>query len=177
VIVHHVASVSGQLTPAAAGRRVLLEVLDPNGGWTVAGTATAGHGGTFSIGWRAAHIGRFTLRAVRAGHASASAVASAPTAVVEVYRSAVASWFGPGFYGNQTACGETMTPELLGVAHPSLPCGTPVDLIYNGHTITVPVVDRGPFVAGVSYDLTAATAQALGMTETSRIGALAEHQA
>jgi rare lipoprotein A len=36
----------------------------------------------------------------------------------------------------------------------------------------VPVVDRGPFVRGRRWDLTAATAQALGFTATDRIGAL-----
>jgi rare lipoprotein A (peptidoglycan hydrolase) len=33
-------------------------------------------------------------------------------------------------------------------------------------------VDRGPFANGASYDLTSATAEALGMTQTSRIGAV-----
>jgi rare lipoprotein A len=33
-------------------------------------------------------------------------------------------------------------------------------------------VDRGPFAHGASYDLTSATAQALGMTVTSRLGAV-----
>jgi rare lipoprotein A (peptidoglycan hydrolase) len=36
----------------------------------------------------------------------------------------------------------------------------------------VPVVDRGPFARGVSYDLTFATAQALGFQVTDRVGAL-----
>jgi rare lipoprotein A (peptidoglycan hydrolase) len=38
--------------------------------------------------------------------------------------------------------------------------------------ITVPVIDRGPYTTGVYWDLTQATAQALDMTETSRIGTL-----
>jgi rare lipoprotein A len=53
-----------------------------------------------------------------------------------------------------------------------LPCGTKVALLYKGRTITVPVVDRGPFAHGASYDLTAATAQALGLTQTAHIGAV-----
>ena len=63
-----------------------------------------------------------------------------------VYRAAVASWYGPGFYGRKTACGQRMTRKLLGVAHKRLPCGTEVALSYGGRSITVPVVDRGPFV-------------------------------
>jgi rare lipoprotein A (peptidoglycan hydrolase) len=46
-----------------------------------------------------------------------------------------------------------------------------VALKYRGRTIVVPVIDRGPYSRGVSYDLTAATARKLGMTETSRVGA------
>ena len=64
------------------------------------------------------------------------------------------SWFGPGLYGNGTACGKTLTKTLVGVAHRTLPCGTKVTFRYKGVTLTVPVVDRGPFVAGRTWDLT-----------------------
>lgn len=67
----------------------------------------------------------------------------------------MATWYGPGLYGNRTACGQTMTTTLRGVAHRTLPCGTPVVLSYNGRFLTVPVVDRGPFAAGVVLDITA----------------------
>jgi rare lipoprotein A len=60
----------------------------------------------------------------------------------------------------------------LGVAHKTLPCGTLVDLYNNGQTVTVPVIDRGPFRSGTSYDLTYATARALGVTATTTIGAV-----
>ncbi len=82
------------------------------------------------------------------------------TVVAEQYASspaAVASWYGPGFYGNRTACGLTMTADLVGVAHRTLPCGTPVTLRYGGATVTVPVVDRGPFIYSREFDLTYAT--------------------
>ena len=72
-----------------------------------------------------------------------------------VYRPAVASWYGPGFYGRRTACRLKLTRSLLGVAHKKLPCGTEVALLYRGESITVPVVDRGPFIRGRSWDLTA----------------------
>ena len=65
-----------------------------------------------------------------------------------------------------------MTHALMGVAHKRLACGTPVAVSYKGRRVTVPVVDRGPFARGVSYDLTSATAQALGFRVTDRIGAL-----
>ena len=63
------------------------------------------------------------------------------------------SWYGPGFYGNGTACGQTLTKELVGVAHRSLPCGTMVTFRYNGKTVSAPVIDRGPYAAGRTWDL------------------------
>ena len=64
------------------------------------------------------------------------------------------SWFGPHLYGNGTACGQTLTKALVGVAHRTLPCGTLVTFRYGGRTVTVPVVDRGPYVSGRTWDLT-----------------------
>ncbi len=64
------------------------------------------------------------------------------------------SWYGPGLIGNGTACGQTLTRTLVGVAHRSLPCGTLITFRSHGHTITAPVVDRGPYVSGRIFDLT-----------------------
>jgi rare lipoprotein A (peptidoglycan hydrolase) len=85
------------------------------------------------------------------------------------YQPAKATWYGPGLYGHKTACGATLTHRTLGVAHKRLPCGTAVALRYHGRTVVVPVIDRGPYSRGVDYDLTYATAQKLGMTETTRL--------
>ena len=63
------------------------------------------------------------------------------------------SWYGPGLYGNGTACGQRLTKELVGVAHRTLPCGTLVTFRYKGVTLTVPVIDRGPYVSGRTWDL------------------------
>lgn len=63
------------------------------------------------------------------------------------------SWYGPGFYGNGTACGQTLTRELVGVAHRTLPCGTIVTFRYNGKVVSAPVIDRGPYVSGRTWDL------------------------
>jgi rare lipoprotein A (peptidoglycan hydrolase) len=74
------------------------------------------------------------------------------------------SWYGPGFYGHRTACGKALTTSLIGVAHKTLPCGTLVTFRNpaNGRTLTVPVVDRGPYVAGRQWDLTGGACVALG---------------
>lgn len=74
------------------------------------------------------------------------------------------SWYGPTFYGRRTACGLPMTQALLGVAHRTLPCGTLITFRNpaNGRTLTLPVVDRGPYVYGRDWDLTGGACLALG---------------
>jgi rare lipoprotein A (peptidoglycan hydrolase) len=98
-----------------------------------------------------------------------SPAAPSATPATSVGPSGVATWFGPGFYGRHTACGQTLTPAVVGVANRTLPCGTLVQVSYAGHTLTVPVLDRGPYSHHASWDLTAGAAQALGITETVRI--------
>jgi rare lipoprotein A (peptidoglycan hydrolase) len=73
-----------------------------------------------------------------------------------------ATWYGPGFWGKQTACGTTLTPTTLGVAHRSLPCGTQVTFSYAGRSVTASVIDRGPFHKGYTWDLTKKTAKRVG---------------
>jgi rare lipoprotein A (peptidoglycan hydrolase) len=82
----------------------------------------------------------------------------------------IATWFGPGFYGQTTACGQTLTPEVVGVANRTLPCGTLVRVGYEGRAVTVPVLDRGPYGhIGADWDLTAGAAAALEMSDVARI--------
>jgi rare lipoprotein A (peptidoglycan hydrolase) len=81
---------------------------------------------------------------------------------LNVYRSAYASWYGPGLYGGSLSCGGTLDAGDLGVAHKTLPCGSKVTLRHDGRMIRVRVIDRGPYVGGREYDLTEATAQRLG---------------
>ena len=82
----------------------------------------------------------------------------------------LASWYGPGFFGNRTACGQTYTPETIGVAHRTLPCGTLVAITSPaGVTVVAPVIDRGPFVAGRSLDLSSALKHALGCSDLCHV--------
>lgn len=103
------------------------------------------------------------------GGAAVPGAATAPGASPAVPNSGIATWFGPGLYGRRTACGQTLTREIVGVANRSLPCGTLVQVTYAGRTLTVPVLDRGPYSRIASWDLTAGAAQALGVTATVRI--------
>jgi rare lipoprotein A len=81
------------------------------------------------------------------------------------------SFYGPGFYGRRTACGHAYTTSIMGVAHRTLPCGTMVRFRNpaNGRTITVPVIDRGPYVAGRQWDLSGGACRALGHCYTGPI--------
>src|SRR4051794_2849700 len=97
--------------------------------------------------------------------------ATDPRARSATYKPVKATWYGPGLYGNHLACGGRLRHTTIGVAHKTLACGTKVALRYRGRTIVVPVIDRGPYSRGVTYDLTQATAQKLGMTQTSRLRA------
>ncbi len=103
------------------------------------------------------------------GPAAGSAPSSTSTPPGKVHKTAIATWFGPGFYGQQTACGQTLTPATVGVANRKLPCGTLVKVTFHGQRLTVPVVDRGPYANGADWDLTAAAAQALGIEDTVRV--------
>jgi rare lipoprotein A len=85
---------------------------------------------------------------------------------LNVFRLAVASWYGGG---GEMACGGELTSSTLGVANKTLPCGTRVTLRYGDHELTVPVVDRGPYVAGREFDLTEATKLALGFGDTGEV--------
>jgi rare lipoprotein A len=163
----------GRLTADQAGRTVQVQRQEADGSWTPTATAVVASDGSFLARWHTDQVGRFAVRAVLAD-AQAQAASTPLTTSVTVYRPVLATWFGPGFYGKRTACGQRMSHTLLGVAHRKLPCGTMVDLFYGGRMLTVPVVDRGPFANGARYDLTSAAAQALAMAQTSTIGVVAE---
>ena len=103
------------------------------------------------------------------GASAPSTSASRQASSASVRPTGVATWFGPGFYGHKTACGQTLTPKVVGVANRTLPCGTLIRVSWHGHALTVPVLDRGPYAHGADWDLTAGAAHALGVSDTVRI--------
>lgn len=162
----------GEVRGAEPGDALTVERFDARTGeWGAVAATTVGEGGRFEVRWRADRIGEVRVRAVLGG-SSARAAQTSPELSVTVYRPGMSTWYGPGFYGRRTACGQRMSKRLRGVAHKRLPCGTKVALLYKGRTITVPVVDRGPYRKGTRWDLTAATARALGFEGTGRVGAI-----
>jgi rare lipoprotein A (peptidoglycan hydrolase) len=72
-------------------------------------------------------------------------------------------------YGLGLACGGVLGREQLGVAHKTAPCGTLITFTYAGRSLTVPVIDRGPYIAGREWDLTGATAAALAFPGLAQI--------
>src|SRR5438094_222507 len=109
------------------------------------------------------------------GGASAGGLAVPGPAAPPLHRlshgASIATWFGPGFYGQRTACGQLLTPAVVGVAHRTLPCGTLVSVRYRGRRLTLPVIDRGPYRNGAEWDLTSEAARAPAIADTVRVTA------
>jgi rare lipoprotein A len=59
----------------------------------------------------------------------------------------LASWYGPGFHGEETASGEIFDQRELVAAHRTLPLGSVVRVtnLENGRRVTLRVIDRGPY--------------------------------
>ncbi|MGH2981411.1 MAG: RlpA-like double-psi beta-barrel domain-containing protein [Solirubrobacterales bacterium] len=118
---------------------------------------------------------RRTKRAVREFQAEAglrrSGVVSKSTskALTRSMDRAGTTWYGPTLYGNRTACGKVLRTTTVGVAHRSLPCGTKVTFAYHGRYVVAPVIDRGPFSRGYSFDLTNGAAKALGFKASGKL--------
>jgi hypothetical protein len=158
----------GKVGSGADGRQVLIQRRAGKTWKTVGRTHTRG-GGRFSAYWRPQGTGRNAIRAfVRGADGGAPAVRQLRGGVT-VYVPRNASWYGPGFYGHKLACGGRLQQGTVGVAHKTLPCGTKITLHNKGRTLNVKVIDRGPYVGGRYYDLTAATKQKLGFGSTGQV--------
>jgi hypothetical protein len=154
----------GRVRPAGR-HQVKLVLRGPDGG---ALTARTKANGRFKARFSPDVSGNYAVRAYGVHNAHVRSDTS-PARRLTAYRPAGASYYGPGLYGNGVACGGTLLPGTLGVAHKTLPCGTKVKLRYRGRTVTVPVIDRGPYVAGRDYDLTAATRERLRFPGTGTV--------
>jgi rare lipoprotein A (peptidoglycan hydrolase) len=167
-------SFTGSVPASAAGQTIEIERLGHETNWKWAPTAhsTVASDGSFSVVWRANHIGRFAFRATLESASGLRAAGASPTVTVTVYRSARATLYGPGFYGKSTACGVKLTRKTIGLASRTLRCGEHVSIYYQGRTLSVPVIDRGPYANGADFDLTMATGRALGIGGTAQIGAV-----
>lgn len=77
----------------------------------------------------------------------------------------IASWYGPGFHGRQTASGETFDQNATSAAHPTLPLPSIVRIsnLDNGREVVARVNDRGPFAHGRIIDLSKGAARQIGL--------------
>jgi rare lipoprotein A (peptidoglycan hydrolase) len=89
--------------------------------------------------------------------------------LVHSMNKSLATWYGPGFFGSRTACGQTLHRDTIGVAHRSLPCGTKVTVAYHHRFVRARVIDRGPYSNGADWDLTQKTARKLNFSTTDDV--------
>jgi rare lipoprotein A (peptidoglycan hydrolase) len=91
----------------------------------------------------------------------------APAGKPEITQVGTASWYGPGFQGQETASGETFDQHALTAAHRTLPLGTEAKVtnLETGQSVTVTINDRGPYVQGRQLDLSQAAAKQIGLTK------------
>lgn len=168
VLEGHTATVTGTLLDShrhsIAKRVVVLQALGERGWHTISRDRT-GPRGRFNLRYWANTAGSQQVRVRFAGD-RLDLPSRRRLAPLNVYRLAGASWYGGG---GSLACGGSLTSNTQGVANKTLPCGTLVTLRYNGRTVRVPVIDRGPFVAGREFDLTEATKQSLGFGDTGEV--------
>jgi rare lipoprotein A len=167
-------SFTGTAPQQLAGDTIEIERSGHQTGWTWAPTvsATIGSDGSFAAVWQTNHIGRFAVRAVISSPSVAQNAATTSSMTVTVYRPSRATLYGPGFYGQRTACGQKLKPGTIGLANRTLKCGTSVAIYYQGRILVVPVIDRGPYANGADWDLTMATGKALGIDGTTQIDAV-----
>jgi hypothetical protein len=166
---------SGSVPTGHAGELLAIQRESAGGTWENVAETTVADSGSFSVEWRASRSGLIAFRAsLETPTGSAAGIeppSTSPELAVTIYKPAIATIYGPGFYGHKTACGETLRRSTLGVASRTLKCGTKVSIDFHGRSIELPVIDRGPYGNGASWDLTEAAAQLLSDPETETIGA------
>ena len=169
----------------------LLAFAAPAHAWTLGErTLKKGHRGSdvttlqrvlslkgYAVGAADGVFGRRTKRAVkrfqRRRRITADGIVGPTTtrALALTWEVRSATLYGPGLYGNRTACGHTLRHRTRGIAHRSLACGKRVPIYHGGRIAIFPVIDRGPYTDGVALDLTAAAARKVGMRSTTSVRA------
>jgi rare lipoprotein A len=73
--------------------------------------------------------------------------------------------------GQRTASGQPFDPRGMTAAHRTLPFGTRLTVTNprTGKSVIVFVNDRGPFISGISLDLSLGAAQAIGLRSTGTV--------
>ena len=110
-------------------------------------------------------LGCYWRRAQQFAACTVLTVAPASAADLKLNQSGIASVYS-GHEGNRTASGEKLALHSMSAAHRTLPFGTMVRVTHsrNNRSVTVRIVDRGPFVKGRVIDITPAAARVLGFS-------------
>ncbi len=161
------ALVQGTLRPGRSGGAITLERRSGKG-WKTIDKARTSRTGRFTLKVRRRSVDTAQVRIRFAGDGTARA-AQRRVGRLNVYRPALASWYGPGLFGNKLGCGGTLYAGTVGVAHKSLPCGTRIVLRNGSRIVRTRVIDRGPYVGAREFDLTQATKQRLGFGSTGTV--------
>ena len=76
----------------------------------------------------------------------------------------IASYYGKKFHKKRTANGQIFNMYKVSAAHKTLPLGTRIRVtnLQNRRSLTMTVIDRGPFVKGRVLDVSYKAAQKLG---------------
>ena len=159
-------TVSGHLfglAPGARTRPVAALQVHRRGHWSTLDRDRLSASGRFVLHERARDAASLRAR-VRLSSGQARRLGR-----LNIYRYAQASWYGPGLYGNHTACGQVLRRGTIGVAHRTLPCGTTIKFSYHGHTLVTKVIDRGPYTKGNDFDLTNGARLALDFEGVGRV--------
>jgi rare lipoprotein A len=94
-----------------------------------------------------------------------SAIATRPAPRIGTTASGTVSWYGPGYDGKRTACGEKFDQDALTAAHGTWPCGTKarITLLSTGKSVVIRVNDLFPNHKGRLIDVSRGAAKAIGL--------------
>lgn len=84
----------------------------------------------------------------------------------------MASFYGPGFEGQETASGRIFDSSEMVAAHRTLPLGTRVRVtnLENNRSVVLRIIDRGPYVGrNTIIDVSKGAAQRLGFVKDGRV--------
>ena len=76
----------------------------------------------------------------------------------------ISSYYGKEFHKKRTASGQIFDMHKISAAHKTLPLGTRIRVtnLKNGRSLTMTIIDRGPFVKGRILDVSYKAARKLG---------------
>lgn len=156
--------------PISPGERVQFQIRAQKRWKRIESAKVLRKSGEYKLRVSLSGAAKYRYRVALASEATSSAQISTSSPVMTgnltVYRPVLATWFGPGFYGSKMACGQVLTEDIVAVAHPTLPCGTSIEIFANGRVLRTQVLDK----CSCNIDLTAGAAKAIGMNSTISIG-------